>query len=183
MDGDTTPAELSLALTSLKHSAVARERWDAYHVISESMRGQEAGSSLSASLGFAARFRDRLAQEKYQGAPLTQHLPTDQIISPVRPVASAVQDSANDAVFKWKLVSGLASVMAVAVMGWHWTGGNSTTVKAPQWASSTPSSQPVMIRDPRLDRLLAAHQQHSGFSDSQMTSGFLRHATYNVSEP
>jgi sigma-E factor negative regulatory protein RseA len=183
VDGNVSPNELTTALESLNHSELARERWDAYHLIGDTMRRQGDAISLSSSLGFSARFRDRLAQVKTKDAALMQHLPPVQIVSSVRPPGSAVQDSANDSVFKWKMVSGLASVMAVAMMGWHWMGGSSTAVNGPQWASATMNSQAPMIRDPRLDRLLAAHQQHSGFSDSQMTNGFLRHATYSVSEP
>ncbi len=37
---------------------------------------------------------------------------------------------------------------------------------------------PVMLRDPRLDELLAAHRQFGGTSALQMASGFLRNATF-----
>jgi sigma-E factor negative regulatory protein RseA len=36
----------------------------------------------------------------------------------------------------------------------------------------------VMIRDPRLDALLAAHRQFGGASALQMPSGFMRNATF-----
>jgi sigma-E factor negative regulatory protein RseA len=38
-----------------------------------------------------------------------------------------------------------------------------------------------MIRDPRLDALLAAHRQFGGTSALQMPSGFLRNATFEES--
>ena len=37
---------------------------------------------------------------------------------------------------------------------------------------------PVMIRDPQLDALLAAHRQFGGTSALQMPTGFLRNATF-----
>jgi sigma-E factor negative regulatory protein RseA len=37
----------------------------------------------------------------------------------------------------------------------------------------------VMIRDPRLDELLAAHKQFGGASALQQPAGFLRNATFN----
>jgi sigma-E factor negative regulatory protein RseA len=37
---------------------------------------------------------------------------------------------------------------------------------------------PVMIRDPQLDALLAAHRQFGGTSALQMPAGFLRRATF-----
>jgi len=37
----------------------------------------------------------------------------------------------------------------------------------------------VMLRDPQLDALLAAHRQHGGVTALQMPAGFLRNATFN----
>jgi len=37
----------------------------------------------------------------------------------------------------------------------------------------------VMLRDPRLDALLAAHRQHGGVTALQMPAGFLRNATFD----
>ncbi|WP_296490048.1 sigma-E factor negative regulatory protein [Rhodoferax sp.] len=42
----------------------------------------------------------------------------------------------------------------------------------------TVSAAPVMIRDPQLDALLAAHRQFGGTSALQMPTGFLRNATF-----
>ncbi len=39
-------------------------------------------------------------------------------------------------------------------------------------------SPPVMLRDPQLDALLAAHRQFGGTSALQMPTGFLRNATF-----
>ena len=38
----------------------------------------------------------------------------------------------------------------------------------------------VMIRDPRLDELLAAHRQTGGTTALQMPAGFLRNATFEA---
>ena len=38
----------------------------------------------------------------------------------------------------------------------------------------------VMIRDPRLDELLAAHKQYGSTSALQMPAGFLRNATFEA---
>jgi sigma-E factor negative regulatory protein RseA len=40
--------------------------------------------------------------------------------------------------------------------------------------------QQVMIRDPRLDELLAAHKQFGSTSALQMPAGFLRNATFET---
>jgi sigma-E factor negative regulatory protein RseA len=50
---------------------------------------------------------------------------------------------------------------------------------APQNARSGPA---VMLRDPRLDELLAAHRQHGGVSALHAPAGFLRNAALEDSE-
>jgi sigma-E factor negative regulatory protein RseA len=109
-------------------------------------------------------------------------------------------------VFRWKLVAGAASLAAAAAIGWNWVGGIGPRPAAqlvqqqqqpvsgsvlaasgstPQTASvMTPmrvvvgnGNPQVMLRDPRLDQLLEAHQQAGGAS--QMPSGFLRNATFD----
>jgi sigma-E factor negative regulatory protein RseA len=132
------------------------------------------------------------------------------------PVAPAVltvprrAEPANDPIFRWKLVAGAASLVAVAAIGWSLlsTSGGAPTgaqlAQAPQQpqqqavvavldasdphassaiASAVPTrvqigngNPQVMLRDPRLDELLAAHRQAGG--GSQMPSTFLRNATF-----
>jgi sigma-E factor negative regulatory protein RseA len=46
---------------------------------------------------------------------------------------------------------------------------------------ATPSAAGVMLRNPQLDALIAAHNQAGGSSALQMPSGFLRSATFNTS--
>ena len=106
-----------------------------------------------------------------------------------RPVA------ANDAVFRWKLVAGLASLAAVVAVTWTiGTGGQDGQLAGPQMASATPMSesastiQPVVVqtaqgqvlRDARLEQLLSEHRQFGGMSALQAPAGFLRNATYDA---
>ncbi|RYF64155.1 MAG: anti-sigma factor, partial [Comamonadaceae bacterium] len=108
---------------------------------------------------------------------------------------------------RWKLVAGAASIAAAAAIGWTWIGSNAVpsgaqlaqqqpaTVNSVLAVAGTPApSGPsiltptrvlvgngqaqVMLRDPRLDELLEAHQQVSG--SSQVTSGLLRNATFEA---
>jgi sigma-E factor negative regulatory protein RseA len=49
-------------------------------------------------------------------------------------------------------------------------------------AAATPApAAPVMLRDPELDQLLAAHRQAAGVSAFGNTAGFLRAATFEGS--
>jgi sigma-E factor negative regulatory protein RseA len=97
--------------------------------------------------------------------------------------------AANDSSMRWKLLAGVASVAAVAAVGWSVmaTGAGGLSSSQPQLASAP--QQPVapvlarseaglMIRDARLDELLAAHRQFGGASALQMPAGFVRNATF-----
>ena len=56
-------------------------------------------------------------------------------------------------------------------------GGADTAAPGVAVADADTGSQ-VMIRDPRLDELLAAHKQFGSTSALQMPAGFLRNATF-----
>jgi sigma-E factor negative regulatory protein RseA len=111
------------------------------------------------------------------------------------PVVIVRGNAANDTVFRWKMVAGLASLAAVAAVGWSMVGpGGVQGPAGPQMAMLPPSpvvaetTQPVtvetpqgpMVRDARLEELLAEHRQFGGMSALQMPAGFLRNATYDA---
>ena len=101
--------------------------------------------------------------------------------------------SANDISFRWKLLAGVAALAVVSVIGWQGIGGWSDQHGAPQLAqvpvktnkadmalqqAMVDGEPQLMIRDPQLDALLAAHRQFGGTSALQMPAGFLRNATF-----
>ena len=115
-------------------------------------------------------------------------------------------EAANEPVFRWKLLAGVASLAAVAAIGWNLVAGIGSAPVGPQLAQQGSSvlaatssgsglegaaaaapmrvvvgggNAQVMLRDPRLDQLLEAHRQAGGAS--QMPSGFLRNATFEGS--
>ena len=176
-DGELQGEELAQALAlCARDSACAR--WRDYHLIGDVLRAAElarAGDSTQ----FLQRMRSALANEP--AAPVLSSQP------------AVVAPAANDSLFRWKMVAGFASLAAVAAIGW-----NSFSVlqsEAPQGAQLAVVTQPsagteqtelaqagpaVMIRDPRLDELLAAHKQYGGASALQMPAGFLRNATFET---
>mgnify|MGYP001756961603 FL=1 len=87
--------------------------------------------------------------------------------------------AANGA-WRWMAGASLMVLLGVVSVGlWR------TDVSAPtaQMASGPAAVQgaegvAVMLRDPELDALMAAHQQMGGHSAWQMPSGFLRNATF-----
>jgi sigma-E factor negative regulatory protein RseA len=42
------------------------------------------------------------------------------------------------------------------------------------------TGQGILIRDARLEQMLAEHRQYGGMSALQMPAGFLRNATYDT---
>ena len=77
------------------------------------------------------------------------------------------------------------SLVAVVAVAWNAGSGLLAPSAAPQLARSEApqqvlvmSEQGPMVRDARLQELLAEHKQFGGTSALQMPSGFLRNATF-----
>ncbi|HEX2547845.1 MAG TPA: sigma-E factor negative regulatory protein [Ramlibacter sp.] len=156
--------------------ARAREAWYAYHVVGEVLRTGRA-SVGSAPDAFLARLQVRLQQEEQRPVAV---MPADAVVGGSEHAAAA-----NDR--RWKLVAGLASFAAVAAVGWNVWGGLGAGTGQPQLAG-TPAVQAAvaaasaapltMVRDPGLDKFLAAHRQLGGATALGTPSGFLRNATF-----
>lgn len=163
-----------------------QQTWDTYHVLGEVMRTGDAGVPTR-DADFMQRFRHQLQQEPRPVATLqvtpasTQAVPLPAVDG-LKPVADP---AANDSRFRWKMVAGFASLAMVSVLGWQAVGSWNTPGTAPQMAQVAPgpelaSAEPqIMLRDPQLDALLAAHRQFGGTSALQMPAGFLRNATFD----
>jgi sigma-E factor negative regulatory protein RseA len=203
-DGHLQGEAFAQAIDAVCSEGDSRAAWHAYHVVGDVLRSG-AQTACSDSAAFLARFQQRLAVEPA----------AVRALAPVAAAPAALQvqrraDAANEPVFRWKLVAGAASMVAVAAISWTLIGNNGTAspqagaqiaatqqqpavnsvlaaaaVNSPQPASATLTptrvmvgngNPQVMLRDPRLDQLLEAHQQAGGAS--QMPSGFLRNATF-----
>ena len=186
-DGQLRGEEFARALALTEHSEDARAQWHAYHLVGDVLRSQELGATSVRDVAFAARLRQRLQLEAALERPAVamNSVAFGADISRLEGQNRTEHPSANDASMRWKLVAGLASLATVMVVGWHLTSNDDTAVEAPQLAQVAVPVQPVaaeatpaMIRDPRLDQLLAAHQQFGGTSALQMPAGFVRNATF-----
>ena len=189
-DGELSGDEMDQALALC--ASDDHECWQTYQLIGDALREPAlARQCNSAKLLDGVRMaikQDHLIRQSAQdqGATMPAHM---------------AAPAGNDSVFRWKMVAGLASMAAVAAIGWtsfnEWSGAS---VAGAQLASAAPaaSSAPVstnarniatlqantgpqvMIRDPRLDELLAAHQQYGRANALQMPAGFLRNATFET---
>lgn len=178
VDGELQARELGDLLS--RDDAGVAEAWNAYQVIGQALRTSGV-VTRSADPVFLENLRVALAEEAPARAlPLAEL----QWIRDGREAANASQ-------FRWKAVAGFASVVAVAAIGWSlWSvpsganPGSMAAVAVPANGLQTAvaeSAQPMMIRDSRLDELLAAHKQSGGATALQMPSGFLRNATFETS--
>lgn len=124
-----------------------------------------------------------------------------------QPILATVpqQEAANDGVFRWKMMAGVAALAAVGSLVWgllgsvgEKSGAQNAAVMAQM--QSTPAVNPsnpalmtvsgqvagqevTIIRDPRLDELLAAHKQFGGVSALQQPAGSLRSISLVNSRP
>jgi len=180
-DGQLSGEAFARGMEAAAADPKAREAWQAYHLIGDALRSSDLAAAPSGA--FMARLSARLAQE---ASPAMQ-----SIAATPQPIGAGAgfdteREAANDGSFRWKMVAGLASVAAVAAIGWSLAGSAGSGLSAqPQLASAsgavpvvTGSQQGVMIRDARLDELLAAHRQFGGAAAVQMPSGFVRNATF-----
>jgi sigma-E factor negative regulatory protein RseA len=206
LDGELSEAELSDWFSRNLDMGEAAMQEQTHQLIGNVLRGQAAlAGSMSASV-FLAGVQTRLRSE----APLNV-APTESVLpAPAIEAARVRAPAANDAVFRWKLVAGLASLAAVMAVSWSVLETTPTGAESgpamPQLALSQPSledvggaavrsvaaaapaaaqltvntRQGVLIRDAELEALMAEHRQHGGVSALQMPAGFLRNATFDA---
>jgi sigma-E factor negative regulatory protein RseA len=170
-DGEASDADAALALSAYGRDAEARDRWRTYAIVGAALRNDVAVHVNEERL---ARVMHAVQQQ-----PLVPDAAAKLEVRP--PVA------ANDAVWRWKMVAGVAGATAIGALSWgmlrdnanmpgeqrQWAGGSTPSVVA-----STPSG--AMLRNPDVEALLAEHRLYGGMSAVQVSSGFLRNATYEL---
>ena len=184
MDGRLLDDELSHALAVVHSSDSALDAWRTYHVVGDLLRNPDM-APMAGSDGFLGRLQQRMLEQAPVPAQRLTPVAAPQVVA--GPAAAA-----NDADFAWKRVVGFASLLVVAALGWNslWDGtaGSGPSQLAAvrvdlpdaNWQAAAQQEQ-VMLRDPRLDELIAAHRQSGGASALQVPAGFLRNATFEVS--
>lgn len=200
-DGELNEEELDAVLGAYARSSDIRADWHCYHLIGDVLRGSTQVSATVSPLVFVEGIEKglQLADTDVLARPVAELVPM------VRGAA------ANDSVMRWKLVAGVASVAAVVAVSWgalQNTGvggiGSGPEVASLRLAETPPSTistavakagtsdpsasivevdtgQGTLIRDARLEQMLAEHRQYGGMSALQMPAGFLRNATYDAS--
>lgn len=185
-DGQLAPEDMAQAL-AFADSGEGRQTWQLYQLVGDVLRSPELAHHARHDV--LSGVRAQLARE-----PRPAPAPPSQV------AAAAPDRAANSAVFRWKLVAGLASVVAVAALAWTALPMGGSGVDAGMQLAeggapvqSVPATTmvavqgdgdgPVMLRDPRLDELLAAQRQYSSAAALQMPANFLRNANFSAPAP
>lgn len=184
-DGQLAGEDLATALALCEADGQALANWGTYHLIGDVLRSPGLVPQAS-DAAFVMRLRARLAQE-----PVLAAVPEMTVLAQGPAVTVPERRAANDDRFTWKLVAGFASLAAVVAVAWSAGSGLLSPPAAPQLARSEAappqqvlvmSAQGPVVRDARLQELLAEHKQLGGISALQMPSGFLRNATFDASQ-
>lgn len=196
-DGQLRGDEFAQAVHATVDDAEALGTWDTYHLVGDVLRNGALGA-YARDHAFVSRVAARLHREPVaQRPPVAVDLTAGkQEMKAVSAPDSIRAAAANAPIFRWKMVAGFASLAAVAAIGWNLLGGlhmasgqaqlalvspmpSAASSIITQAAVAVPGNEPqMMIRDSRLDELLAAHKQFGGTSALQMPAGFLRNATF-----
>jgi sigma-E factor negative regulatory protein RseA len=182
-DGQLEGDAFAQAVAAVTTDPAARQAWQTYHLIGDVLRSGELATTTAPPV-FLAGFQARLQQELAAGQPAAiKVIAAGADVERAAGSFDSQQTAANDASFRWKMVAGVASLAAVSAIGWSAWGlnpasGDAQLAKAAGASAVATAERPVMIRDPRLDELLAAHRQLGGASALQMPAGFLRNATF-----
>lgn len=204
VDGQLRGPLLAQTVREVTQDPAALMRWHNYHLIGEALRAPRSASLASASPDFLVRLRHRLAAEAPVLKPGIAHaLSVGSGAAGRAPKwAFALRAAANEPAFFWKAMSACASAAAVTVLAWHLLLSSPDT---PQWAQSAPQQLPAnaltavvsgsvtapdlqlvaspkgpVLRDRRLQELLAAHKQVASHSALPMPASFLRQATFEA---
>ncbi len=180
-DGELSADDIGTLLDAMEAEPATYKAWAVHHAVAASVRGERV-EAPSGDMAFWQTLQKRLAQE----SDLPDLHNQIQAHTPVVVASSASNESF------WK-IRALASFAMVLVVGGLaavlWPQGDSSepfaqsgTPAAPVVTEVAAADGSVMLRNPELDALMAAHQQMGGHSAWQAPSGFLRNATFERSD-
>ena len=184
VDGELHGEELEQALACAE-SAEGCASWEIYHLVGDVLRSPDLAHHSQHDL--LSGLREKLAQEPpLQLASSQLEQVTTGMAQTQERVVPLRDPAANSSVFRWKVAASFASVAAVAALGWNLLGSVNAPQGAQMAAAPASISTPVLVatgegdvlRDPKLDALLANHQQYASRPSLQTPAEFLRNASF-----
>ena len=183
VDGELHGEELEQALACAE-STEGCASWELYHLVGDVLRSPDLAHHSQHDL--LSGLRSQLAQEpplQLQASQL-QQVTAGMVHTDSSPVVALRDPAANSSVFRWKVAASFATVAAVAALGWNLMGapmGGAQLAQAPQSAGNAvvvATQEGEVLRDARLDALLANHQQYASRASLQTPADFLRNASF-----
>lgn len=190
-DGESTELECDVLLRNAGDVPQLHQQWLSYQIIGQVLNGSLVEGSARSSQDFLKGVVAGLPSEVIRDLPLAPDVPQLHVRA----------GAANDPVMRWKWVAGVASLAAVMAVSWavlRDAPGGPASLSGPVLASSEAApvarvepaasavvvntAQGTLIRDARLEQLLAEHRQYGSMSALQMPAGFLRSATHEAAE-
>ena len=184
VDGELHGEELEQALACAE-SAEGCASWEIYHLVGDVLRSPDLAHHSQHDL--LSGLREKLAQEPpLQLASSRLEQVTTGMAQTQERVVPLRDPAANSSVFRWKVAASFATVAAVAALGWNLLGSVNAPQGAQMAAAPASISTPVLVatgegdvlRDPKLDALLANHQQYASRPSLQTPAEFLRNASF-----
>ena len=204
-DGEVDASGAAQACALWRDDADARSTWHAYQLIGDVLRSEDLSSAATHDASFLAALRLRLADEPIVLAPE----PLSAATTPLDPAdVRLVANGRRHARWTWMaptavaagfvLVTGALLATRGPILGSGTDGmfarlgfGNAASsvqvaaAEKPMAADASVEPQSVtltgkVLRDARIERYLAAHQQFAGTSALGVPSGFLRNAAAEV---
>src|SRR3978361_485822 len=106
-DGELDDEASGHVMAHAGESGEVQKAWQRYHLIGDVLRAGRHERCTDSS-AFVSRLQQRIALEHSEPVPVLVPAP----IAVALPVVSHLVEAANEPVFRWKLVAGLASVAA-----------------------------------------------------------------------
>jgi sigma-E factor negative regulatory protein RseA len=191
VDGELPDLACDLLLRGVADAGQLHQQWLGYQMIGAALNGRPVVGSVRSSQDFLMGVM----------AGLPTDIPRELSPAPDARLVHVRSGVANDPVMRWKSVAGVASLAAVMAVSWtvlRETPGTPATASGPVLALNELSpaatvesadsavvvntDQGTLIRDARLEQLLAEHRQYGSMSALQMPAGFLRSATHEAAE-
>jgi sigma-E factor negative regulatory protein RseA len=198
-DGELDAQGTATACAEWRNDESARSRWHSYQLIGDVLRSDDLASTATKDSAFLAALRTRLAEEPVvlapQPLPVTEHIITPGSV-PTLPEVAAKRGWSRFA--PAAVAAGFVAVAGALTVSWapqKSSGIEATLASTPATAQlvsgaasqvSEPQTLVVngqVIRDPRLDRYLAAHKQFAGAAMLGMPSAFVRSAAAEAPKP
>ena len=144
VDDECDADELAAVLRAGGSAGELHSTWDGYLAIGAALRDVTGHAAMPARTEFVASVMQRLASEP-QPQPVPVERPDAAPAAPVMPTSAA----ANDAVWRWKLLAGVAALTTLASLVWP-------LGRAPVAAPELARWDPAVELEPGPDVILAA---------------------------